>query len=140
MAYISTALRQQIAERARHRCEYCLSLELITGGPMHIEHIMPESQGGLSELYNLAYACARCNLHKATRTHFTDPVSKRRVPLFNPRQQKWTRHFEWSADGTRVIGRTRSGRATVVALQMNHPTIVMTRSVWVSFGGHPPVD
>jgi hypothetical protein len=140
MAYISPALRQQTAERAHHRCEYCHSLELITGGPMHVEHIMPEFQGGTSELDNLAYACARCNLHKATRTHFTDPVSEQRVPLFNPRQQKWTRHFEWSADSTRIIGRTRSGRATVIALQMNHPTIVMTRSVWVSFGSHPPVD
>jgi hypothetical protein len=140
MAYISATLRKQVAERARYRCEYCLSLELITGGLMHIEHIVPQSQEGTSELENLAYACARCNLHKATRTHYPDPLSEQRVSLFNPRQHKWTHHFEWSADATQIIGRTPTGRATVVALQINHLTIVKARSVWVNFDGHPPVD
>ena len=36
-----------------------------------------------------------------------------------------------------VIGRTRTGRSTVIALQMNHPTIVRARSLWVSCGIHP---
>lgn len=138
MAYIPSRWQKKVAERAKYRCEYCQSLELITGGPLHIEHIVPQSQGGESVLDNLAYSCARCNLYKATRTHYQDPVTTQQVPLFNPRTQHWKRHFIWSSDGVRIIGRTKIGRATVVALKMNHPTIVMARSVWVQTGFHPP--
>jgi hypothetical protein len=137
MTYIPSHLRQFVAERALHRCEYCHSPELITGGPLQIEHIIPQMVGGLTAADNLALACARCNLHKGTRLRYRDPVSRQIVSLFNPRNQKWNRHFTWSEDGFRILGRTRSGRATVIALNMNHPTIVMARSVWMSLGVHP---
>lgn len=138
MAYVSPALRREVAERACFRCEYCQSPERITSGPMHIEHIIPTVAGGRTELENLAYACARCNLHKAMRTYFIDPVSNRKQALFNPRTQRWSRHFSWSLDGVLVAGRTRAGRATVIALHRNHPTVVMSRSFWVRLGMHPP--
>lgn len=138
MAYIPPRLRREVAERANDRCEYCQSQEAITGGPMHVEHIIPEIAGGPTTLDNLALACARCNLHKGRRMRARDPVSGRTVPLFDPRRQQWSRHFTWSADRTRIIGRTRSGRATLVALNMNHPTIVLARSVWIELGLHPP--
>ncbi len=102
MAYISPSLRQMVAERAHYRCEYCLSPEAITGGPMHVEHILPEALGGPTTFDNLGYACARCNIHKGQRTRHRDPVSGRLTPLFNPRNQRWHRHFLWSADGTRA--------------------------------------
>jgi hypothetical protein len=140
MAYIPPHLRQSVVERAAHRCEYCQSPELIIGGPMHVEHIVPQIRGGSTDFDNLALACARCNLHKATRTRYRDPVSGRTVLLFNPRIQTWRRHFAWSEDGTRILGRTQSGRATVIALNMNHPTIVLSRSVWVNLGLHPSAD
>lgn len=54
--------------------------------------------------------------------------------LFGPRQQKWSRHFAWSDDFTRVVGRTRTGRATVEALQLNRPELV---SSWCEIGGYP---
>jgi hypothetical protein len=138
MAYIPEQLRRQVAERAGHRCEYCQSNELFTGGPFHVEHVMPTARGGATELDNLAYACARCNLQKGLRIYTVDPVSRRSAPLFNPRQHRWSLHFHWSDDGTRVIGRTRTGRGTVVALKINHPLIVQARSLWVSCGIHPP--
>ena len=138
MAHISDKLRREVAERAGYRCEYCHSQELVTGGPLHVDHILPEKLGGSTELNNLAFSCARCNLYKGTRTRFRDPVSGRFVLLFNPRRQKWTRHFGWSHDGARIVGRTRSGRATIIALNMNHATIVLSRSVWVSASIHPP--
>jgi len=50
------------------------------------------------------------------------------------------RHFAWSADGTLILGRTRTGRATVLALKLNDPSIVMSCSFWVSLGIHPPAD
>lgn len=39
--YISAALRQQVEERAHHRCEYCQTQELIIGMPLEVEHIIP---------------------------------------------------------------------------------------------------
>lgn len=138
MATVSTRLRRIVAERASFRCEYCQSRELVTGGPFHIEHIIPIVLGGTTSADNLAYSCARCNLFKGQRVRYRDPVSGRIAPVFNPRMQAWARHFYWSSDGTRVIGRTRTGRTTIVLLQMNHPTIVQTRSIWVQCGLHPP--
>jgi len=138
MAYISERLRRLVAERANFRCEYCHSAELVTGGPLHVEHVRPETLGGATQTDNLAYACARCNLHKGQRVRALDPVSGQSTPLFNPRKQQWARHFSWSKDGTRIIGRTRAGRSTAITLKMNHPTIVRARSVWVSCGIHPP--
>ena len=138
MAYISEHLRRQVTERAGNFCEYCHSSELVTGGPFHVEHIRPEVLGGVTEADNLAYACARCNLHKGQRVRSYVVVCFFFVFSFNPRRQRWVRHFRWSVDGTRVIGRTLTGRCTVIALQINHPTIVRTRSLWVSCGIHPP--
>lgn len=138
MTTVSARLRRMVAERASFRCEYCQSLELVTGGPFHIEHIVPVVLGGATSEDNLAYSCARCNLHKGQRARSRDPVSGRIAPVFNPRTQVWARHFYWSTDGTRVMGRTRVGRATLVLLQTNHPTIVQTRSIWVQCGLHPP--
>lgn len=138
MAYIASSLRPAVAQRAGHCCEYCQSQELITGGPFHVDHIVPITQGGATTLDNLAYACARCNLCKGQRTRQRDPVSGRMTQLFNPRMQAWSRHFLWSADGTRVIGRPRTGRATVLLLRMNQPMIVQSRSIWVQCDLHPP--
>ena len=67
------------------------------------------------------------------------PRSKLRG-VFIPRRQRWSRHFEWSEDGTRSIGRTACGRATVIALQLNHVMAVMVRREWVAAGWHPPED
>lgn len=140
MAYVPAALRQQVAERAKYRCKYCQSAERITSGPMHLEHILPVAKQGETILVNLAYSCARCNMHKWMHVDYRDPVSNEVVPLFNPRTEQWVHHFVWSSDGTRVIGRTAVGRATVLALHMNHATVVMSRSLWVSFTIHPPQE
>jgi len=60
------------------------------------------------------------------------------VPLFNPRRQRWLDHFSWSDDGTRVVGITPAGRATVMALRLNNAEIVAARRRWVAVGWHPP--
>jgi hypothetical protein len=109
----------------------------LIGGPLHLDHILPESLGGTTDIENLALACSRCNLHKASRRRAVDPVSGAVVPLFHPRRQRWSRHFRWAVGGTHVQGRTRSGRATVAALAMNDTTIVAARLVWVAAGLHP---
>ncbi len=108
--------------------------------PMSVDHIIPEVAGGLTVEDNLWLACRRCNEFKGTQTQATDLETGERVALFNPRQQIWSEHFSWSEDGTKVLGETPCGRATVIALQMNNPEIVVTRRLWVSAGWWPPLD
>jgi hypothetical protein len=62
------------------------------------------------------------------------------VLLFHPRRQQWSEHFYWSEDGSEIIGLTPVGRATVAALNMNHPDIVEARRRWAKVGWHPPQE
>ena len=70
--------------------------------------------------------------------HATDPVAGMTVELFNPRQQDWFQHFSWDNEGTRILGITPTGRATVEALKLNNPYIIPARRLWVIAGWHPP--
>lgn len=134
------ALRRQVVQDARHRCGYCLTPERIVGRPMVIDHIVPMARGGTTERENLWLACRRCNEFKGSRTHAVDPVTEMKIPLFNPRRQSWLVHFAWSEDGTKIIGLTTTGRATVAALRLNNEEIVGARWLWVQAGWHPPAD
>jgi HNH endonuclease len=138
-SYIPVQLQRQVREDAGHRCGYCLSSETVTGIPLEIEHLIPESLGGPTERENLWLACHRCNKFKGNRTEATDPMTKEVVPLFNPRVQLWHEHFQWSVDGTLVLGLTPSGRATVETLQMNNVYAVEARRFWSFAGWHPPI-
>jgi hypothetical protein len=138
--YIPTALRELVAEQARYRCGYCLTQETVVGTPMVIDHLIPESRGGRTEESNLWSACTLCNGHKANRVTALDPQTGEGVLLFDPRRQAWREHFVWSTDGERIIGLTPIGRATVSALELNRPSLVTARRLWVSVGWHPPED
>jgi hypothetical protein len=101
----------------------------------------PIAQGGTDDESNLWLSCPLCNRHKADRTTAVDPETGQRVPLFNPRDQRWGDHFDWSDDGLRVAGKTPTGRATVVALHLaDDPDAIIVRSYWVLAGWHPPTD
>ncbi len=139
-SYIPVELRRLVAEDAHYQCGYCLTAQRIIGRPMVIDHIKPEAKGGTTIRENLWLACRRCNEFKGTRTHAVDPLTKETTPLYNPRRQSWQVHFTWSTDGLEIIGLTATGRATVVALQLNNPEIVASRSLWVQAGWHPPTD
>lgn len=108
--------------------------------PMVIDHIVPQTAGGLTEEENLWPACNRCNEFKGAQTHAPDPETLETVALFHPRKQVWHEHFAWSEDGTEIVGLTPCGRATVTALKMNNPEIVVARRLWVSAGWWPPQD
>lgn len=138
--YIPQTLRDAVRSRARQRCEYCHSVEWLTGQRHELDHILPVHLGGGSTLENLCLACSLCNRHKQTRTTATDSESGAEVPLFNPRLQRWRDHFTWDAGGMRLVGLTATGRATVEALAMNHTLVVVARSFWVSTGQHPPPE
>ena len=139
-AYISPTRRQLVAERAKHRCEYCQTQELVVGMTLEIEHIIPEVAGGSSDESNLCLACPSCNRYKGRRTNAVDEETGDTVSLFHPRQQKWQAHFSWEQNGLYLVGLTPSGRATIAALQMNNPFIVRSRRAWIAAGWHPPQD
>ncbi len=104
------------------------------------DHITPTSKGGETAFENVCLACSACNEFKADSTHAVDPLTGETVPLFHPRAQRWSDHFAWSADTTRIEGTTPVGRATVVALRMNNPIIVTARGRWSLLGWHPPAE
>jgi hypothetical protein len=50
------ALRQKVLERDDYTCVYCGE----RGGRLTLDHVLPVSRGGTSELTNLVTACATC--------------------------------------------------------------------------------
>jgi 5-methylcytosine-specific restriction endonuclease McrA len=137
---IAASLKKAVVERARGRCEYCQAPESYSPSPFALEHILPQARGGLTILENLAHSCQGCNNHKFTRTHGRDPDTGKRVPLYNPRQHRWSDHFIWSQDSTRMIGLTPTGRATIVLLQLNRLGLINLRGILHELGKHPPED
>jgi hypothetical protein len=139
ISYIPAELRRQVRSDAGRRCGYCLSSEMITGRPLEIEHLIPESLAGKTVRENLWLACHSCNKFKGNRIQFIDPVTKK-VYCFNPRTQNGYKHFYWSLDGLFIIGKTTCGRATIAGLQLNNEYVLEARRAWVLVGWHPPTD
>ena len=132
MSAFSGVRRAEVSARAGHRCEYC---HLPTRGQVAtfpIDHITPRSAGGTNELSNLALTCPHCNAHKWTAAEGTDGDT---VPVFNPRRDNWSEHFEWPADGSgKLLGRTPTGRATIVALSINEADMIALRVLLTELG------
>lgn len=137
---IPKPLRERITSQARRRCGYCLTDERVVGTPMEIDHLVPEILGGPTEEENLWLACSLCNDHKSDRIAAIDPVTLETVRLFNPRRENWQEHFQWSQELDVILGLTPCGRATVLALNLNRPSLVHARRAWASVGWHPPKD
>ena len=136
---IPAALRRRVQERANGLCEYCRSPDNVSNASFHCDHIHPRNAGGKTELANLAWTCPWCNTHKHTKTRAPDPQTGQRSLLFNPRTKKWKRHFMWSENLLYIIGRTRTGRATIDALNMNRPEHVNRRRLLQLAEEHPPI-
>ncbi len=142
---ISAAVRKQVQERANFLCEYCHSSEETSAAQFEIDHLLPRSLGGSDELKNLALACQRCNGYRYNFTTGMDAETQTTEALFNPRQQNWSTHFGWTADGLKIVGMTPVGRATCDRLDLNDDfhnegAIVIARRFWVKAGWHPPLE
>ena len=140
---IPKSLYAQVRQRAQYRCEYCHYPELLSSAPLSIDHLQPQSLGGTDHLENLALACRRCNERRYNFTTGIDPETDAELSLFNPRLQRWSDHFIWSADGTLILGKTPTGRATCNRLDLNDKRrpeqfIQKCRQQWVKSGLHPP--
>ena len=135
---ISSKLRAKIMEEAHYRCGYCLAQQIAVNWLLELEHIIPTAVNGTDDEENLWLSCTACNRYKGTQIKARDPSTGRLVRLFNPRRQKWIRHFCWSEDGTEIIGLTACGRATVEALKLNNKLAKQARAIWRDAGIHPP--
>ncbi len=135
---ISKTLRNLVADRASFLCEYCKAPKNYSPSPFDVEHILPTSLGGNSDLDNLALSCNGCNGLKSNKITAVDPVSDLDVPLFHPRKDEWPHHFAWDASGLLIIGTTPTGRATVDLLKLNRLELVNLRNLLAMVGKHPP--
>lgn len=136
--YLPVELRRQLEEADDGQCVYCQTRVDVTGQALTTDHILPTAAGGATSFANLCRACRSCNEAKGEQTDAVDPLTGETVPLYHPRQQLWIDHFAWDQTSTRLLGLTATGRATIVALDMNNAVILFARRRWVSAGWHPP--
>ncbi len=92
--------------------------------------------GGRTRPSNLCLACFADNHHKGPCIAGRDKLTKKLVPLFNPRRHKWHRHFRW--DGPVLVGLTAIGRVTVAVLEINLDRRVAFRQGLIEEGAFPP--
>ena len=133
ITYIPIALRRQVIDRAKERCEYCLILEGFTFAPHEVDHIIAEKHGGTTALENLALSCSLCNKHKGSDIASIDPETRAIIPLYHPRQDRWHEHFQLS-DESEIKPLTAKGRVTVQLLQLNRRERVEERQLLMQAG------
>ena len=137
----STARQRAIIwQRARGCCEYCRSQERFADYSYSVEHIIPWSKGGKTELDNLALSCQGCNGHKGIAIEGHDPQSGEITPIFHPRKHSWSDHFAWNDDCSLIVGVTAIGRATVAVLQLNRAGLINLRRELYRSGNHSPAE
>lgn len=136
MSWISETLRVAVRERARGRCEYCLTHEDDVLIPHEPDHIVAEQHGGQTTAENLALACFHCNRRKGPNLASVDPATGEVVRLFQPRTTRWQEHF--AVSGLLLIGLTPAGRATIGLLRLNSPERVALREALTAAGRFKP--
>jgi hypothetical protein len=129
--------RALIRSRAGQRCEYCRIHESdLPLFPFHVEHIVPRKHGGGDDPGNLAWSCHECNFAKSSNLSGRDFLTGRIIVLYNPRRQRWERHFRYVGAG--LVGLTACGRATIAVLNINEPDRINLRELLVMAGLFPP--
>jgi len=81
--HIPRNLRQRIIERDGLWCVYCD--EDLSSAEIHMDHVIPESQGGETTYSNLQVTCRKCNLAKGvlTESEFTQRLRNRATNILN---------------------------------------------------------
>lgn len=137
---ISEVIQTQVRQRANYLCEYCHASEQWQYVRFTVDHVIPLAQNGVDSLENLALACFHCNRRKSDNLTGIDPQSEIKVPLFNPRCDRWGDHFIWSVNGLLIVGLTATGRATLEVLALNRERVLHIRAADQEIGRHPPKD
>ncbi len=126
---IPNKLRLLVINRAKERCEYCLIHQKYSIYSHEIDHIIPMKHGGKTSQENLALSCLACNRHKGSDFATIDLTNNEIVPLFNPRQQKWSEHFK--LNNAEIKGLTKIGKGTVRLLQFNTENRLIERQLLI---------
>src|SRR5215213_10014551 len=123
-------LARRVRERAGNACEYCqVPQAAFPALTFHVDHVIARQHAGPTAFGNLALSCHNCNAYKGPNISGNDPVTGRLTRLFNPRRQRWSRHFHWN--GPWIVGRTAVGRVTVMVLNRNDPEVVAVRAALI---------
>lgn len=132
---IPASLRSEVARRANFRCEYCLTSEADSVVTFEVDHIFSRKHGGPTVLENLAYTCIICNRSKGSDIATADYRQRKLTPLFNPRSDQWSDHFE--IDDGEILGKTAIGNATIKVLELNAPDRIIERRLQIESGSYP---
>ena len=124
--YIPDFLRELVAKRANHQCEYCCLPDDKSFFAFHIDHVVSLKHGGETNADNLAYACSICNLNKGSdiATFLDDNTTS--VRFYNPRIDRWHDHF-LAEDTGLLTPLSDIGTATIKILNLNHPDSIIER-------------
>lgn len=63
---VTASVRYEVLRRDNFRCVIC-GASAKNGAVLHVDHILPVSKGGTSEMANLRTLCDRCNLGKGSK-------------------------------------------------------------------------
>ncbi len=132
---MDVALERLVWQRAKSRCEYCQLPQAFSPLPHAIDHIIARQHRGATSQEHLALACFFCNSYKGPNISGLNPQTGRTIRLFNPKKDRWSRHFAWR--GPYLDGRTHTGRITVSLLAINRFEAVELREYLIREGSFP---
>ena len=76
-------IRRHVIERDGLHCVYCD--EDLENSEIHLDHVIPESQGGTTTIDNLQVTCRKCNTSKGilSEAEFTERLRTRALNILN---------------------------------------------------------
>jgi len=76
-------LRRRVIDRDGLFCVYCD--DDLSSSEIHMDHVIPESQGGATDYNNLQVTCRKCNLAKGTLSEdeFTQRLRQRALNILH---------------------------------------------------------
>lgn len=76
-------LRKRVIERDGFHCVYCD--DDLENKEIHLDHVIPESQGGATTYNNLQVTCRKCNLSKGvlSESEFTNRLRIRAMNILS---------------------------------------------------------
>lgn len=139
---VPPSTRRVVRERAQRHGEDCHADERWPFVRFPIAPVRPQSAGGAEHADNVAFACRHGHARRGNRGEGRAPETETVVSRVNPRRERWGDHCVWAAARRRIIGRTPTGRATVMRLDRNDDRhegrVVHIRPREVAEGYHPP--
>jgi len=105
---VSDSLRYDVLKRDNFRCVIC-GASAETGARLHVDHIIPVSKGGKSEISNLRTLCERCNVGKSDKIE--SPETAENLPINTEIEQK-AKKYNDSFD-TEIISLSQKAQKTV---------------------------